>query len=184
MRPSWEPRFRWLWLCSLFLSQSQKYDLDPRDYLSHIYWTKLFIPTYRNPTEPLPSLFRSYSLYVAMLSALLIARLTLRACILCVDLKTLFLLHRQHVCQNLVSGLHRSTLRRISHHGSTAIIILKLGLDATVLTIFILMIRTFDVKFEETVAEKVSLARARINVAINICVRFSMTCATALEVSA
>ena len=121
-----------------------------------------------------------------MLSALLIAHLTLRACILCADVTILFLLHRQHFRHRRVNGLHKSSLRRISHHGSTAIIILKLGLDTAVLTVVVLVICTLDVKFEKvsmTVAEKVSLSRTRFGVAINICVRFSMTCATTLEVS-
>lgn len=121
-----------------------------------------------------------------MLPALLVLHLTLRACILCADLTILFLLHRQRLHQSLMSRPHRSTPRKISRYGSLFIIILKLGLDTTVLAIVVSVICTLDIKFEKasmTVAEKLSLAGASFDVAINICIRFSMTCATALEVS-
>lgn len=122
-----------------------------------------------------------------MLPAVLIAHLTLRGCIICADLTILLLLYRQHhVRQNLISGPYRSTPGRISCYGNLAIIILKLGLDVTVLIIVLLLLRNLHVtvtKASMTVAEKLSLAGVRFNLVINILGRFSMTCATALEVN-
>ncbi len=77
---------------------------------------------------------------MVMLSTLLISHLFVRACIIFANLTILFLLHRRHNHQNLVSRPYQSCQRKSFQRGSTGIVIMKLMLDVTILLLVILRI--------------------------------------------